>query len=74
MKLSVSFLIINWKYFTTNAMYFTNMERQTPPKVERPELFYSSRNILNQTNEEDIHKNEDYKSRDDQTLIPAVQI
>jgi hypothetical protein len=55
-------------------MYFTNMERQTPPKVERPELFFSSRNILNQTNEEDIHKNEDYKSRDDQTLIPAVQI
>lgn len=55
-------------------MYFTIMERQTPPKVERPEPFFSSRNILNQTNEEDTHKNEDFKSTEDQTLIPAVQI
>ena len=31
------------------------------------ELFFSSRNILNQTNE-------DYKSTEDQTRIPAVQI
>jgi hypothetical protein len=43
------------------------MERQTPPKVERPELIFSSRNILNQTNE-------DNKSTEDQTRIPAVQI
>ena len=45
----------------------TGIEVDLPPKVERPELIFSSRNILNQTNE-------DFKSTEDQTRIPAVQI